>query len=85
MNFNKINIAAIIIVFLGISNQALSKQAAVIIDVDDTLMDTRGRTREILLDLGIKHNIPELATLTLEKTDSSCHKTCANVGMRDNS
>lgn len=84
MNFNKINVMAIIIVFLGISNQALSKQAAVIIDVDDTLMDTRGRTREILLNLGVKNNIPELATLTLEKTDSSCHKTCANVGMRDN-
>jgi len=83
MNFNMIKILTIVISILSLANAAFAKPSAVIIDVDDTLMDTRGRTREILLGVGRENNIRELATLELEKTHFSCHKTCANAGMSD--
>ena len=74
---------ALALIFFMATAVAQAKPTAVIIDIDDTLMDTRGRTREILLEIGTFYKIPELQTLTLENTDSSCHKTCSNAGIKN--
>ena len=59
-----------------------AKEAAIIIDIDDTLMDTTGRFQEILLEVGSEHNIPQLTTLEAAQIQPGhCWMTCGNVGL----
>jgi phosphoserine phosphatase len=78
------NIFLIVALVAGLgTSEAAQKKSAVIFDLDDTLVETRYRSYEILRQIAVQQNLPQLLNLTVDTTDYYCTKSLSNVGLTD--